>query len=162
MNLHDTITLRADEKAVKNSIIFSWVIIFAVASGSAVLVVQSLSNDEPVISGALSLFMVAFSLWLTRLLLSINSKQKRELRDDTILYQIKKDGIIIGDGNTYSWSDFKNIYYYKASVHLLEKGKILNAVIISPTSIDPKAFKQACLFIKEHAPPAITKSFNPR
>ena len=84
------------------------------------------------------------------------------MRDQTTLYEITKVGITDVHKKTYMWSDFKKIYYYKASVHLLEKGKIINAVILSPSSIELKAFKEECLYIKNHAPPEITKSFNPR
>lgn len=162
MSLPETIILRADEKVVKNSVIFTWVIVFAVGLAGATIAKQSLNGGGNVISNALALFFVAFVIWLISTLLSVDRKQKRQLRDQTILYTITKNGITNADGSNYVWSDFNKIYYYKTSVHLLEKDKIINAIIFSPSGIDPKAFKEACLFIKKHAPPEITKSFKPR
>ena len=162
MSLPDTITLKADEKVVRNSIIFTWVIILGLILGGGILVKGYLKSSEPLIGKTIGLFLAALFIWVVLVLVSVNRKQKRQLRDQTTLYEITKAGITDVHNNTYMWSDFKKIYYYKASVHLLEKGKIINAVIFSPSSIEPKAFKEACLYIKKYAPPEITKSFKPR
>lgn len=162
MELPDSIVLRADEKVVKNSAIFTWVIIFAVGLGGMVIAKKSLDDGGDSIGYGLSLFFAIFIIWLTSTLLSVDRKLKRQLRDQTVLYTLTKGGITNGYGHTYIWSDFKKIYYYKTSVQLLEKDKIINAVVFSPSGIDPIAYKEACLFIKKHAPPEITKSFKPR
>lgn len=162
ISLPDTITLKADEKVVRNSIIFTWVIILSMILGGGIILKGSLEASEPLIGKTISLFLAALFIWVISVLISVNRKEKRQLRDQTTLYEITKVGITDVHENTYMWSDFKKIYYYKASVHLLEKGKIINAVILSPSSIELKAFKEACLYIKNHAPPEITKSFNPR
>ena len=161
MDLPDSIILRADEKVVKNSAIFTWVILCLLGISVTIIVKPSLDSGNMMRYG-LSLFIVVFNIWIILILFSVDRKQKRQLRNQTILYTITKNGITDAGGNTYVWSNFKKIYYYKSSVHLLEKDKLINAIIFSSSSIDPKAFKEACLFIKQHAPPETTKGFKPR
>ena len=163
--MKETITLKLDAKAVRGSNAVSWIIMPIVFFGACSILYRSFtSNDSPaeaIIARLLGLGLFLIIIWVIKLLWSQINEHNRQLRDDLVLYELTPNGIANHYGNTQKWTDFKKVYFYKGSVHFAYVKKPTNAFVMSNTGMNAEEFREACRFIKSHAPENATKNFKP-